>query len=91
MSRPPVSDSAREYGQRLGVYLRELRKQQHRSAQQVAEASDLSIDTVRSIETGRVAAPSFFTISRIAFALGVELDEILTGISLTDGGLKNDS
>ena len=76
MPRQRVSDADKAYGERLGRYLRTLRTEMNRSAQQVAEASELSIDTVRSIETGRIAAPSFLTVSRIATALGVGLDQI---------------
>lgn len=80
MARSPVSDADREFGQRLGKYLRGVRVEAKLSAQQVAEASSLSIDTVRSIETGRVKAPSFFTVSHMASALGLGLDQIRDAI-----------
>lgn len=86
MARSAVSDSDRVYGQRLGAYFRELRVQRGRSAQQVAEAAGLSVDTVRSIETGRIKSPSFVTVARIAAALDVGLDEVRGTIGFEPGG-----
>lgn len=90
MVRSPVSDADGEFGQRLGEYLRDVRTRAKLSAQQVAEASSLSIDTVRSIETGRVKAPSFFTVSRIASALDLGLDQIRDAIEAKQGGHEDD-
>ena len=36
----------------------------------------MAIDTVRSLENGRVATPAFLTIARLADALGLSLDEL---------------
>jgi hypothetical protein len=36
----------------------------------------VAIDTVRSLEGGRVAAPAFLTVARLADALGLSLDEL---------------
>jgi hypothetical protein len=36
----------------------------------------VAIDTVRSLEGGRVATPAFLTIARLAEALGLSLDEL---------------
>ncbi|MEV8373633.1 helix-turn-helix transcriptional regulator [Kribbella sp. NPDC056861] len=80
MVRPRVSEDDRASGRELGARLRESRLQAGLSAQALAEASEVSIDTVRSLEIGRVAAPSFMTIARIAGALGVSLDELLASI-----------
>lgn len=90
MARSRVSDADREFGQHLGEYLRDVRTSAKLSAQQVAEASSLSIDTVRSIETGRIKAPSFFTVSHIASALGLGLDQIRDAIEVKQGGDESD-
>ncbi|WP_308195886.1 helix-turn-helix domain-containing protein [Microbacterium aurugineum] len=76
MARRHVSDEDREVGRRLGAALRNARNVAGMSAQTIASLSDLSIDTVRSIETGRTASPSFITVSKIADALGISLDEL---------------
>jgi hypothetical protein len=36
----------------------------------------VAIDTVRSLECGRVATPAFLTIARLAAALGLSLDDM---------------
>ena len=36
----------------------------------------MAIDTVRSLENGRVATPTFLTIARLAEALDLSLDEL---------------
>lgn len=77
MVRPRVSEEDRISGRVLGARLREMRLQAGISAQALAEASEVSIDTIRSLETGRVAAPSFMTIARIAGALSLSLDELV--------------
>ena len=47
-----------------------------RSAPDLARESSVAIDTVRSLEGGRVATPAFLTIARLAEALGLSLDEL---------------
>lgn len=81
MPRERVSALDRARGERLGAYLREARLRRDCSAQDVAEASKLSIDTVRSIETGRTTAPSFQTVVRIADCLELGLDDIREAIA----------
>ena len=41
----------------------------------------VSPETLRKIESGRVATPAFSTIAAIADVLGLSLDEIWAGIS----------
>lgn len=36
----------------------------------------MALDTVRSLENGRVAMPAFLTVARLAGALGLSLDEL---------------
>ena len=50
------------------------------SAQALAAATGLSIDTVRSIESGRTISPSFLTVVRMSRALGVSLDQLAEGV-----------
>lgn len=76
MARSPVSNEDKEFGRRLGAVLREARDALGMSAQALASASGLSIDTVRSIESGRTSSPSFVTVIRMADALGVSLDRL---------------
>ena len=61
-------------GERLGMLLREARG--HRSMAEVATASGVPVETLRKIETGRIATPAFFTVVALAAAVGLSLDQI---------------
>ncbi len=74
MVRPPLSPEERARGERLGKLLREARGQ--RSMTEIAAASGVPTETMRKIETGRIATPAFFTVAALAGALGVSLEEI---------------
>lgn len=73
---PPTKRGAQDTAPRLGDVLRDARRSAGLSAQTVAEASGLSIDTVRSIESGRTASPAFNTVARLASVLKVSLDRL---------------
>ncbi len=45
----------------------------------------LSPETLRKIETGRVATPAFTTVAAIAGVLGLSLDEVWAEIHRPDG------
>jgi transcriptional regulator with XRE-family HTH domain len=74
MVRPPLTRLERERGERLGMLLREARGA--RSMAEIAAVSGVPAETLRKIETGRIATPAFFTVSALASALGLDLDEI---------------
>jgi transcriptional regulator with XRE-family HTH domain len=74
MVRPPLSPEERARGERLGRVLREARGQ--RSMTEIAAKSGVPVETLRKIETGRIATPAFFTVVALADALGISLEEI---------------
>jgi transcriptional regulator with XRE-family HTH domain len=74
MVRPPLSPEERERGERLGGLLRAARGP--RSMTEVAAASGVPTETLRKIETGRIATPAFFTVAALAAALGISLEEV---------------
>jgi transcriptional regulator with XRE-family HTH domain len=76
MARPPLSAADRRHGKRLGDLCAQAREHAGRSAQELAVAAKLSIDTIRSLENGRIPTPAFITVGRIADALGLSLDEL---------------
>jgi len=76
MGRKATSSEDREHGRRLGVLIAARRLERKRSAPDLARDSSVAIDTVRSLENGRVATPAFLTIARLADALGLSLDEL---------------
>lgn len=48
---------------------------------EVAVAAGISPETLRKIETGRVATPAFSTIAAIATVLGLSLDDVWSAIN----------
>ena len=44
---------------------------------EVAAASGVPIETLRKIETGRIATPAFFTVAALAAALAIPLDDVV--------------
>ena len=48
----------------------------------------LSPETLRKIESGRVATPAFSTIAAIADVLGLSLDAVWAEINQSEGGLQ---
>jgi transcriptional regulator with XRE-family HTH domain len=75
MVRPPLSPEERARGERLGMLLREARGP--RSMTEVAAASGVPVETLRKIETGRIATPAFFTVAALAAAVDLSLEHVL--------------
>lgn len=75
MVRPPLSKEERARGERLGTLLREARGT--RSMTEIAAASGVPVETLRKIETGRVATPAFFTVAALAAAVGLSLEDVV--------------
>ena len=84
MVRPPLSPQERARGERLGRMLREARGP--RSMAEVAAASGVPIETLRKIETGRIATPAFFTVAALAEALAIPLDDVVRQSANPSGG-----
>jgi len=74
MIRPPLRPEEHERGRALGRALRAARGD--RSLLDVAAEAGISPETLRKIETGRIATPAFFTIMALCEALGVTADEL---------------
>lgn len=84
MVRLPLSPAEVERGQRLGALLRRARGQ--RSMLHIALDAGVSPETLRKIESGRVATPAFPTIAAIADVLGLSLDAVWSEINRSAGG-----
>jgi len=74
MVRPPLTPEERLRGEHLGRLLRQARGE--RSIAEIATAAGMSAETLRKIETGRIATPAFFTIAALADVLGISLDHL---------------
>ncbi|HEY3560860.1 helix-turn-helix transcriptional regulator [Kribbella sp. NPDC055110] len=79
MVRLPLTPAEVERGERLGTLLRRARGD--RSMLQTALDAGVSPETLRKIESGRVATPAFPTIAAIADVLGLSLDTLWTEIN----------
>ncbi|MCQ4120496.1 helix-turn-helix domain-containing protein [Rhodococcus tibetensis] len=79
MVRVPLTAEELERGQKLGELLRATRGD--RSMATVALDAGISVETLRKIETGRIATPAFFTIAAVARVLGLSLDEVAESLT----------
>ena len=84
MVRPPLSPEERARGERLGMLLREARGP--RSMTEVAAASGVPVETLRKIETGRIATPAFFTVAALAASVGLSLEDVVACCAGTEIG-----
>jgi len=84
MVRLPLTPAEVERGQRLGALLRRARGE--RSMLETALDARISPETLRKIESGRVATPSFPTIAAVAEVLGLSLDAVWAEISPPGAG-----
>ena len=80
MVRIPLSPEQRATGRRLGELFRHARGVESMVA--VAARCELSADTIRKIETGRVPTPAFTTVAILARAVGLSLDDIAAELQL---------
>ena len=85
MVRLPLTPAEVERGQRLGALLRRARGQ--RTMLETALEARISPETLRKIESGRVATPAFPTIAAIAEVLGLSLDAVWAEISPPASGV----
>lgn len=73
MVRIPLSPEQVEAGRRLGAVLRAARA--GRDPEVVARDARISPETLRKIEVGRIASPSFGTVLQICAALGLPVSD----------------
>jgi transcriptional regulator with XRE-family HTH domain len=85
MVRLPLTPAEVERGQRLGALLRRARGES--SMLSTALDAGVSPETLRKIESGRVATPAFPTIAAIAHVLGLSLDALWAEVNSPDGGV----
>jgi transcriptional regulator with XRE-family HTH domain len=74
MVRSPLTPQQLAAGRRLGAYLRAARGD--RKPADVAQAASISPETLRKIETGRLATPAFTTVAALAAVLDVPLEDL---------------
>ncbi|WP_439691760.1 helix-turn-helix domain-containing protein [Curtobacterium sp. SP.BCo] len=74
MVRLPLRPDEVARGRRLGALLRRARGP--RSILETALDAGISPETLRKIETGRIATPAFATIASVAGVVGLSLDAV---------------
>lgn len=74
------------HGRHIGAVLARERERAEVSAAEIARASAVSLDAIRSLETGRVPTPGFLTVARLADALSISLDELHAQASASADG-----
>ncbi|OII37501.1 transcriptional regulator [Curtobacterium sp. MMLR14_014] len=79
MVRLPLRPDEVARGRRLGALLRRARGP--RSIVGTALAAGISPETLRKIETGRIATPAFSTIASVAGVVGLSLDAVWSEVS----------
>jgi transcriptional regulator with XRE-family HTH domain len=89
MVRMPLTPADVERGRRLGAVLRRARG--GRSMLRVALDAGVSPETLRKIETGRVATPAFSTIAAIADSLDLSLDDVWREVASLTGAVEGQS
>jgi transcriptional regulator with XRE-family HTH domain len=85
MVRTPLTEDQRDRGRVLGQVLRAARGP--RSAASVAAEAGISLDTLRKIERGAIAAPAFFTVAALANALDLDLTDLARRLAPTESRL----
>ena len=83
MVRLPLTSDELARGQRLGALLRRARG--GRTLLETALDARVSPETLRKIESGRIATPAFPTIAAIADVLGLSLDAVWAEVNREDG------
>ncbi len=73
MARKAATLQEKAFGAAVGTLISRARQHQELSGQDLARLADVSIDTIRSLESGRVASPGLFAVSRLSNALGLTL------------------
>ncbi|MBY3987184.1 helix-turn-helix transcriptional regulator [Rhodococcus fascians] len=86
MVRIPLSPGELARGARLGTALRRFRGS--RTMTEVSDAAGISVETLRKIETGRIATPAFFTVAALCTALEISLDALLESTADTSSTLR---
>jgi transcriptional regulator with XRE-family HTH domain len=76
MARKTATAEQLAFGLELAHQLASQRKRQHVTASALAETANLSVDTVRALEAGRIPSPGFQTVHLVAQALKLSLDEL---------------
>lgn len=77
MGRPRTSVKDAEFGLALGRAIERSRVAGSLSAGALAASAGVSVDTIRSIESGRISSPGLLVTLRLCRALGTSIDQLV--------------
>ena len=80
MSKKPINQSLRKRGIAFSKMLQKERRAKGLTQEQLGKNANVSLDTVRSIENGRVSAPGLFIAASLVEALNGDLSKWLKKI-----------
>jgi transcriptional regulator with XRE-family HTH domain len=80
MSKKPTSQKIRKQGIAFSKMLKKERQAKAFTQDQLAKKANVSLDTVRSMENGRIAAPGLFIAASLVEALNGDLSKWLKKI-----------
>lgn len=72
--------------QYLGATIQTARKRVGLTQETMSRLTGLSYSTITKIERGAIAAPSIFTIYKIARAVDISLDDLMSRVTLDGDG-----
>lgn len=78
------SDDDRAKGKRLGAAIAAARVGSNMTQQELASRASLALSTLRRVEAGGTPDPGFFTVLKLARALDIRVDELLTAVQMTN-------
>lgn len=78
MGRKTITSAERERGKLLGEVISNARKEASMSQFVLAQKAGMDLDSLRGLEQGRHAHPSFFTVIQIFKTLNIPLDRFIS-------------
>jgi len=89
MSRHHATEEQLAFGLAVAEQLSKRRRSQDLTTSRLAMLTDVSVDTIRALEGGKVASPGFRTMHLLAQALDVSLDEVARRASIVASKLES--
>lgn len=91
MARTKVDEKTKERGMSFSQKLKVQREKKKLTQRELSELANIPLDTLRSIENGRVLAPSVFIAADLVHALDGKLDGWIVELSTTAKGRRHES
>lgn len=89
MGRNRATEQELQAGRALGRAIGDARRKVEITQLDLARRARVDLDSLRGIERGRFSNPSFFSIMRIARALGISGDSLFAHVSSDAKGRKS--